>query len=107
MPDVLALIRRIGVMPNDVRGTRIECPHVVRSAHVQNAVEKDWRGLNFRGLPGLERPSQRELINVRGSNLRQLAVVLAGISAVIHRPAIGGWLQESGSVERPIRGMNL
>src|SRR5690242_17855389 len=105
MADEQVLICRIGLMPDDIRGTSIECPYVVRSGHIQDSVEKDWRGFYFGGLSGLERPSQRELINVRGSNLRQLAVVLAGISAVIHRPTVGGWLQENSCVEWPIRSM--
>ena len=33
--------------------------------------------------------------------------MLAGIRAVIHRPAIGRRLQESGGVERPIRGRTV
>ena len=57
MPDVKARIRRIGVVPDGIRRARIERPNVVRSGHVQDAVEEDWRGFYFRGLPGLERPS--------------------------------------------------
>jgi hypothetical protein len=58
MPDVQAWVGRIGVMPDLMSGARIDCPDVVRHGEVQDAVDQKRRRLQFRFLPGLERPGQ-------------------------------------------------
>src|SRR5438270_2457857 len=91
MTDVQTLVERISVVPHGIRGTSIEGPYVIRSRYVQNTVEKDGRGLNLHSLPGWESPGQRELVDIRRSNLRQGAVALAGRSYMFGWPTVLRW----------------
>src|SRR5439155_748611 len=77
----------------------IERPDVVRRRHVQNAIDKDRSGLDLRGLSGFEGPGERKLVDVRRSNLRQSAMVLTRVCAVIGRPTLAWRLQECTGIQ--------
>jgi len=88
MADVEALIRRIGVAPELARRARVERPDVVRGRHVDHAVHQDRRRLDLLRLSRLERPGQRELMDIGRRDLREAAVALAGVVAVVGGPAV-------------------
>src|SRR6185436_308531 len=88
MADVEPLIRWVGVAPQLPRRSGVDRPDVVRTRDVDDAVDENRRGLDLLGLPGLERPRQRQLTNVLRRDLRQLAVALTGKVAVVRRPAV-------------------
>ena len=77
----------------------IERPDVVRRGHVQNAIHKDRSGLDLRGLSGFEGPGERKLVDVRRRNLRQPAMMLTRVCAVIGRPTLAWRLQECTGIQ--------
>src|SRR5438046_10621215 len=77
----------------------IERPDVVRRRHVQNAIDKDGSGLDLRGLSGFEGPGKRKLVDVRRRNLRQPAMVLTRVCAVIGRPTLTRRLLECTGIQ--------
>src|SRR5437588_11250717 len=103
MTNVQTRVERISVVPHGIRGTSIEGPYVIRSRYVQNAVEKDGRGLNLHSLAGWESPGQCELVDILRSNLRHGAVALAGIRSMIRWPTVCRGLQQCGIVQHCVR----
>src|SRR5438477_407833 len=99
MADVQTLVRRIGVVPQWMCRPGIERPDVVRRRHVQNAIDKDGSGLDLRGLSGFEGPGKRKLVDVRRRNLRQPAMVLTRVCAVIGRPTLTRRLLECTGIQ--------
>ena len=100
MADVESLIGRIGVAPQLSRRSRIEGPDVVWRRDVDDAVGQDRRRLDLLRLTGLKRPRQRQLSDVAGRDLRQPAMTLARVVAVIGGPAVGGRLEHCRVIER-------
>src|SRR5207247_10891234 len=85
----------------------IERPDVVRRRHVQNAIDKDGSGLDLRGLSGFEGPGKRKLVDVRRRNLRQPAMVLTRVCAVIGRPTLARRLLECTGIQSLSQGPAL
>ena len=61
MPDVIAFVWRMSVVPDLVARTRVDSPDVVRHGEIQDAVDQQRRGLDGCFLPGLKRPREPEM----------------------------------------------
>ncbi len=97
--DMEALVFRIDVMPELMSGAGIDGPDVVGDGEIQDAIDQQGRGFDGAALIGLENPGERELTDIFGSDLGELAMALAGIVAVVGRPGIGGRMEEETRVE--------
>src|ERR1017187_2667183 len=102
IPNVLPLARRDVVVPNLVAGACIHSPNIVRNRKVQNAIYQQRRGLDWRGLVGLERPGKSQTLYVLRSNLIDRTMTSAGIVTVIPRPTVG-WRMQKHTLIHPLR----
>src|SRR5580658_9960785 len=102
VPDVLALSRRLVIVPDHVAGTGIDGPDIVRDCEVQNAIDEQRGGLDGRVLIRLELPGQAESSHIPGRDLVERTVAPAGIIAVVSRPGIRRGMQKR-AVVRPLR----
>src|ERR1700723_1940966 len=76
------------VMPDLVARPRIESPNIVRNGEIQNAVDQQRRGLDFRWLLGLECPVERKIFYVLRRDLGEGTVASARIVTVITGPTV-------------------
>src|SRR5450755_3818557 len=93
-------------MPKLAAGARVHRPGVVGNGEIQHAIYFEWRGFDLvaertaaASLRSID-PSQTEVADVARVDLRECAVTLSGIVAIVSGPSVGGRLEKLGWVQR-------
>ena len=91
--DVERVVHRVLIVPEFLARACVHGPDVVGCSDVKYAVDEYRRSLD-RLIPGcLKAPDIFQVANVLRRNLRQLAVALSVVFAVVGEPCIRGWIQ--------------
>src|SRR6476620_1411928 len=91
--DLPARWQQTLVMPYLPPGLSVDRPRVIlRTGHVQDAVQHDWSRFELTRDASLKRPLRCHLAHVRSRNLRQRAETLAVVATRDYEPAC--WIRQ-------------
>src|SRR5579872_4409593 len=92
--DVERVIDLVLVVPPLLTRARVHGPDIIWRSDVESAIHQDRRRLNRLVPGGLKAPGLFQISDILRRDLRQLAVALAIVFAVVSEPRIGRRIQQ-------------